>query len=247
MSEIKNAEIVETEIIDAEIIMSESDARELTRTIQSTASALYILLKTAHDEKAYIALGYKDWSSYIDKEFDFSRVRSYQLINQANIIEQINESSGVELFITEREARAITKKLPEITEKLKEIKDKDLPPAQAEAQAKKVLDRAKDESKDIDMAKSYNANKDDSEKEVSEDTSPANGKEWTPAPIERILKDDDLFYYNNLMTTLKVFDSMPDASELGQTLNYCTKDTKELMKNAENAFAWLTRLMDELE
>lgn len=239
-----DVEIVNTEDTEPELIMSKNEAEGLTKSIQSTASALYVLLKKAHDEKAYIALGYKTWASYIDGEFEFSRARSYQLINQANVIEEINEASGVELFITEREARSIKSKLPEITEKLKEVKEANLPAEEAEEAVKEVIEESRDSS-EIDMAKRHNNNNDD-EDSYNEDTSPQ-GKEWTPAPVDQILKDDDLFYYNNLMTTLKVFESMPDASELGQTLNHSTKDTKELMEKAESAFSWLTRLMDEIE
>lgn len=248
MNEIATADV---EIIDPkqEIIMSRDEAEGLTKSIQSTASALYILLKKAHDEKAYISLGYKTWSEYIDGEFDFSRTRSYQLINQANVIEEINQAGGVELFITEREARSIKSKLPEITEKLKEVKEANLPKEKAEEKVKEVIEESKEteHSSEIDMAKRPKKQSDDDDEDsFNEDTSPG-GKEWTPAPIDKILKDDDLFYYNNLMTTLKVFESMPDAAELGRTLNHSTKDTKELIQKAEKAFAWLTRIMDEIE
>ena len=136
MSELKTVDTNEVEVI-----MSKEQAAELTSDIQSTTSALYILLKQAHDDKAWVALGYKSWASYVEGEFDFSRARSYQLINQANVIEEINQASGVSVYITEREARAIKKRLPEITEKLeKNVKDADLEQAEAEAKAREILD-----------------------------------------------------------------------------------------------------------
>lgn len=244
--EILDSELTTAEVDNTEIVMSEDEAKELTISIQSTATALYVLLKKAHDEKAHIALGYKTWAEYIDEEFDFSRARSYQLINQANVIEEINKSSGVELFITEREARDIKNKLPAITKKLEKVKEEDLPAEKAEERAKEVIQEARQDHNEVDNAKRYSGDNDDGGYADNEDTSPQS-EEWTPAPIDRILKDDDLFYYNNLMTTLKVFESMPDASELGQTLSHSTKDTSDLMEKAEAAFTWITKLMDEIE
>ena len=244
--DILDSELTTVEVDNTEIVMSEDEAKELTISIQSTATALYVLLKKAHDEKAHVALGYRTWAEYIDEEFEFSRARSYQLINQANVIEEINKSSGVELFITEREARDIKNKLPAITKKLEKVKEEDLPTEKAEERAKEVIKEARQDYNEVDNAKRYNGDNDDGGYADNEDTSPQS-EEWTPAPIDRILKDDDLFYYNNLMTTLKVFESMPDASELGQTLSHSTKDTSDLMKKAEAAFTWITKLMDEIE
>ena len=121
--EVSGVEIVdETDKLEVLEVLDKDAAKQLTKDIQSTTTALYVLLKKAHDTKAWLSLGYKTWTEYIEKEFDFSRARSYQLINQANVIEEINDASGVPLYITEREARSIKKRLPEITEKLKDMK-----------------------------------------------------------------------------------------------------------------------------
>lgn len=242
------SELVKTENHEVELIMSREKALELTSDIQSTTSALYVLLKQAHDDKAWVALGYKSWASYVEGEFDFSRARSYQLINQANVIAEINEASGVPLYITEREARAIKKRLPEITEKLeKGVKDADLEQEEAEAKAREILDGIHDEDKDIDNADYETDNEEPSpivvegEEEVEQYRAPEDNR------TKRHLNDDELFYLENLLITLRIFESMPDASEFGKTIKESTYGTKELSKLSENAFAWITQLLDEIE
>lgn len=242
MGEITTVEVVDAEV---EVLMTKEEAVELTQSIQSTTTALYVLIKKAHDNKAWLAMGYDSWASYIENEFNFSRARSYQLINQANVIEEINEASGVELYITEREARSIKKKLPEITKKLEaEVKGADLTSEEAEEKAREIIDETKEE---MDMANKYNngGQYNDGYAEDEEDNGAM--EEWTPANVDKVLKDEDFFYYNNLMTTLEIFKSMPAADKFGKTLRNSNKDTKEVLEKAENAFAWLAKLIDEIE
>lgn len=242
MGEITTVEVVDAEV---EVLMTKEEATELTQSIQSTTTALYVLIKKAHDNKAWLAMGYDSWASYIENEFNFSRARSYQLINQANVIEEINEASGVELYITEREARSIKKKLPEITKKLEtEVKGANLPSEEAEEKAREIIDETKEE---MDMANKYNngGQYDDGYVEDEEDNGAM--EEWTPANVDKVLKDEDFFHYNNLMTTLEIFKSMPAADKFGKTLRNSNKDTKEVLEKAENAFAWLAKLIDEIE
>lgn len=246
MSETTSVEVVDVEVVkNPEVIMTKQEASELTKSIQSTTTALYVLIKRAHDNKAWVAMGYDSWASYIENEFDFSRARSYQLINQANVIEEINEASGVELYITEREARSIKNRLPEITKKLgKDVKDADLPAEKAEEKTREIID----ETKEIDMADKYNdtgKSNNDGYAEEKEDNSAM--EEWKPENVDKVLNDDDFFYYNNLMTTLKIFESMPNANEFGKTLGHSNKNTKELLTKAENASTWLNKLISEIK
>lgn len=242
MGEITTVEVVDVEV---EVLMTKEEATELTQSIQSTTTALYVLIKKAHDNKAWLAMGYDSWASYIENEFNFSRARSYQLINQANVIEEINEASGVELYITEREARSIKKKLPEITKKLEtEVKGADLTSEKAEEKVREIIDETKEE---MDMTNKYNngGQYNDGYAEDEEDNGAM--EEWTPANVDKVLKDEDFFYYDNLMTTLEIFKSMPAADTFGKTLRNSNKDTKEVLEKAENAFAWLAKLIDEIE
>lgn len=245
------SEIITLEENKVDVIMSREQAQELTDDIQSTTSALYVLLKRAHDDKAWVALGYKSWGEYIENEFEFSRARSYQLINQANVIEEINDASGVPVYLTEREARAIKKRLPEITEKLKtDVKEANLDDEDAQARARAILDEARAEEDDYARTREVdNGEGEDGAREPKPASLEDDVEEYVPTGdfAKKELSDDNQFYLDNLFVTFKIFESMPDASKFGKTVKYSTHGTKELKKHAENAFAWITQLLDEIE
>lgn len=239
-----NTEVIEIDKNkDVEVIMSKDEAVKLTQDIKSTTTALYVLLKRAHDDKAWVAMGYKSWTEYIENEFNFSRTRSYQLINQATVIEELDEASGVPMYISEREARAIKNRLPEITEKIQKLDKENMSDDEIKEKVQEIIEEEKEE---VDMA-----NKDyDGEPEPKEDNSKM--EEWKPEGIDmekmkKMLSDEDQFFYNNLITTLKIFKSMPEATKFGQTIKNSSEDTKELKKLAEFAFSWITQILDEIE
>ena len=239
----------ENKAVEVEIVMSKEKASMLTEDIKSTTTALYVLLKQAHDEKAFIAMGYKTWTEYVEKEFEFSRTRSYQLINQANVIEQIEESTGFPIYITERDARAIKKRLPEITEKLKvEVKEADLEREEAERVAKEILDNREPQEEMKDL---YEENEIDNSKLPMTPPSEEEPEEYHPINDKGIkkykLNEDEKFYYDNLLITLKIFKDLPDPVEFGQLIDKSTENKKELSKLAEYAFSWITRLIDEVQ
>lgn len=109
--------------------MSREAAKKLTEEIRSTATATYVLVKRAYDYKAWVALGYKSWGDYVTKEFSISKSRSYQLINQAKVLDEISASvpEGTEVMITEAQARDVRDALPKITTKVKEATDGQTP------------------------------------------------------------------------------------------------------------------------
>lgn len=257
MDNIKNEiEIIDSqadiEIVseDSELVevISKDEAEKLTKDIQSTTTALYVLLKKAHDTKAWISLGYKTWTEYIEKEFDFSRARSYQLINQANVIEEINNASGVPIYITEREARDIKKRLPEITESIKkDVKDAGLSGDDAEEKVKEIIEN--EDKKNIDNAEGQddgfksNSHAESDYQEKEED----NSVHKSNKQLNATLSDDDKFYYENLIVTLKIFESMPNPTLFGEKLKNSNENKKELTKLADSTFSWITKFLDELE
>lgn len=246
MKNLGKNEVVEgsVEIIDAPL--EEEAARKLTEDIKSTTTALYILLKKAHDTKAWVSLGYSSWTEYISKEFDFSRARSYQLINQANVIEKINEASGLNLYITEREARDIKKRLPEITKKLKEdVKNSDLDESEAEERAKEII---KDEKENIDNSKDYDKSSDDGWDDPNnyED----GDEEGSPAFDENNnynFSEKDRHVYENLIVTLKIFETMPNPVLFGEKIKNSNVDGKELNELAHKSIDWITKLINEIK
>lgn len=246
MEDLNKNEVVEggsVEIIDAPL--EKSAARKLTEDIKSTTTALYVLLKRAHDTKAWLSLGYSSWTEYISKEFDFSRARSYQLINQANVIEEINKASGLNLYITEREARDIKKRLPEITKKLKEdVKNSDLDESEAEDRAKEII---KDEKENIDNSEGYDKSGDDgwddpnNYEDGDEEGSPAFDETNNYNFFEK-----DRHVYENLIVTLKIFETMPNPVLFGEKIKNSNVDGKELNELAHKSIDWITKLINEI-
>lgn len=96
-------------------------ARELTEQIKSTATATYVLIHRAHENKIWFSLNYKSWEAYVSHEFDISKSRSYQLIKQAEVVSAIKDvvPEGTDVSITEAQARDVAKALPKITAKIK--------------------------------------------------------------------------------------------------------------------------------
>lgn len=102
-------------------------AQRLTKQIKAAADNLWELLLEAWNSKAYVSLGYKSWSAYVDAEFDFNRAHSYRLVNQGQVIKQLREAAKVspvgdnfDVRVSEREARDIAPVMPEVIEQVQE-------------------------------------------------------------------------------------------------------------------------------
>jgi len=76
--------------------MTRSCAVDLTKQINSASEDLAGMLKRAHDEKAWQALEYPDWKSYVAAELKFSKQRSFQLIDFATIRQELEKSTIVD-------------------------------------------------------------------------------------------------------------------------------------------------------
>lgn len=75
--------------------LDRDEARQLTAEIRQSTVRLWFLVKEAQDREAWAALGYASWKEYADKELQLSESRSYQLLNQAKVM-QIMASAGVD-------------------------------------------------------------------------------------------------------------------------------------------------------
>lgn len=135
------------QVIEVEGDMSELEAREITEAIRSAATATYILLAQAHEGKAYKALGYDTWASYVKDEFEISPQRSYQLLDLSKVIKTIEGSApdGTEVKLTEAQARDIKRELPKITERIQE-ETKDMSPAEARETIDSIIDDAREDA-----------------------------------------------------------------------------------------------------
>jgi hypothetical protein len=72
--------------------VGEREARELTSRIRDSASNVCLLLFEAHRRNAASALGYPTWERYVRQEFGMSRRRSYELLDQAQVILAIRDA-----------------------------------------------------------------------------------------------------------------------------------------------------------
>lgn len=105
-----------TEPLDAD------QAKELTEYIRSTSNVLYVLIERAHSGKAHLALGYTSFEEYVKAEFDISRSRAYQLLNQSRVISEIESAlpEGTSIHITEAAARDLKHALDDLVPEIRE-------------------------------------------------------------------------------------------------------------------------------
>lgn len=75
--------------------LDEAEARKLTEAIKGHVRNVYLLMLEAHTGRAWIALGYKTWESYVRAEFGLSRSRSYELLTQARVVQAIRGAAGM--------------------------------------------------------------------------------------------------------------------------------------------------------
>lgn len=104
-------------------VLGVEDARQLTDTIRNAAEMLWMLILRAHQGRAWEALGYDTWEGYVRAEFDMSRSRSYQILDQGRVIQAIEGvmPEGARVELSEAAARdlkgVLEEVLPEIAER----------------------------------------------------------------------------------------------------------------------------------
>lgn len=89
--------------------LNTEQAKQITHSIRDAAEVIWILIARAHAGKAWKALGYDSWEDYVKSEFNMSRSRSYQLLDQAKVISEIEAAlpKGSEVKISEAAAREL--------------------------------------------------------------------------------------------------------------------------------------------
>jgi hypothetical protein len=98
--------------------MSASEARDVTTRIRNGCNDLCLLVLRAHDERAWAALGYRSWNRYVRAEFELSRSRSYELLDQGLVrraLQVATDSTDVP-SVSARRAAFIKPVLAEVTD-----------------------------------------------------------------------------------------------------------------------------------
>jgi hypothetical protein len=219
-----------TQTVDfASPALTVDQAKEITERIKTTTNVLYLLIKRAHAGKAYTALGYSNFEEYVRSEFNFSRSYAYKLLNQATVIEAIEEVApeGTSIYIGDATARGLKKILPEILAEVEE-KTNNLSGNDAGAVIEDIIRDHRDKEKarldaiededDFDddeprkhdgpYTGDYEGGFDDDDDE-DDDGSVSSYLDEDPAAQRR--KFDKLY---NLYAGLKGIDSIGDAEEL---------------------------------
>jgi hypothetical protein len=110
-----------TEPRDVRPPLTRHEARALTDSIRRSVERTWSQLEEAHERRAWVALDFPSWESYIVAEFGIRRSRSYQLLNQAKVIHEIADAAGVHnVDITEATARDIKPRLAEVVEEVRD-------------------------------------------------------------------------------------------------------------------------------
>lgn len=143
-------------ILESNSELTYEQATKLTESIRNTSKVLWVLISRAHTGKAWLALGYPSWESYVVAEFDISRSRSYQLLNQAKVIQAIesNVPEGTHIVISESEARDLRGVLDEVLPQI-ESQTKGLSPEEASIVASQILQNQKNTEKEAERENAY--------------------------------------------------------------------------------------------
>jgi hypothetical protein len=103
----------------APAVMTESEARFLTDRIAKNFERGFELLYEAHERRAWAALGYGSFKEYVKVEFDMSRSRAYQVINQGRVVREISAAVSTSVDISEAAARELEPVLPEVQARIR--------------------------------------------------------------------------------------------------------------------------------
>jgi hypothetical protein len=76
-------------------LLTEEEARVVTERIRRNLKQISLLLLEAHDRKAWVALSYHSWHAYAKHEFGMSRSRSYEILEQARVVLDLQFAAGL--------------------------------------------------------------------------------------------------------------------------------------------------------
>ena len=74
--------------------MSKVQAEGLTARIKQGLDEVFMLLLEAHERRAWVPLKYPSWERYVRVEFQLSRSRSYELLDQARVMVALRCATG---------------------------------------------------------------------------------------------------------------------------------------------------------
>lgn len=239
---------------DIEYMMSRDEAEEITHAIRSAATATFVLLSRAHAQQAHKALGYETWADYVNKEFDMSASRSYQLLDMNKVVKEIESATpeGTKIKLTEAQARDIKRELPKITERIKE-ETRELSPDEASARAEAIVEEEREQKRLEEKAKK------DRERELEEARDEARREaleeaadqllEAHPEPAQPEEKPQAggmslviAAHYSNLRHAVEVFATLPEPGEFFDSIS--DSSFRSIEGECRKAKEWLDEFLD---
>lgn len=217
---------------DIAVPLTTDQARELTDTIRSTSEVLYVLLARAHAGKAWEALGYSSFAEYVREEFDMSRSRAYQVLDQSRVVAAIEAAApdGTDLpVISEAAARDLKSIIGEVVPEI-EARTADIPVHEAGQVVEEIVEEYRDkvrERREEDALEREEQEMDAAERRGFSDSSGAGL--YTPPPVDFGDEDEDddfdpaLIRRNvqaayDLYSSLSALKSMPDPESVINTI-----------------------------
>ena len=97
--------------------LTTAEARALTDQIKDTTQRLYALVLDAYERRAWLALGYPSWRTYVQTEFAMSKSHAYRLLDHGRVVRALEQAAGFSPIgeISEYDARQIKPQLAVVT------------------------------------------------------------------------------------------------------------------------------------
>ena len=250
VAEIAVPEVTEGVALDTTPLNTEQ-ARQLTDSIRNASEVLWMLIARAHSGRAWQALGYQAWGDYVKAEFDMSRSRSYQLLDQARVIQAIEAAvpEGTPVSpISEAVARDLKDVLEEIVPTIRE-RTEGLPPDEAALVLEEIVEEQRDRLREERDAAA--AAVDDEEDDFAYD-SPymGDGSGPKPPPIYDDLDEIDVAKIrrnvnaaHDIYSSLSALASLPE--ELDEVVDIIPEERHaQIDANLDKAIEHLTRFAE---
>lgn len=166
--------------------LTKSQAEDLTRSIRDAAEVIWVLIARAHAGKAWKALGYDSWAEYVQEEFNMSRSRSYQLLDQAKVISAVTSAlpEGSEIAVTESSARELKYVIQEAVPEIRE-KTKGLEPEEAVKVTQEILARYQKQQEEAEQKSSDVPSEEPSVEPVTEEN-PSSTENYSPETVSTV-------------------------------------------------------------
>jgi hypothetical protein len=94
-----------------ELTLNQTEARRLTDEVKADAQRLWAKLLNLYEGRAHIALGYNSWAEYCQQEFKMGKTRSYQLLQAAQVINQLTKVDSPKVISQVPESERIAREL----------------------------------------------------------------------------------------------------------------------------------------